>query len=73
MRTAFLMSKIYTMNMFCFQCQEAAKGIGCKVKGVCGKDSNVSNLQDTLLFVSNWKTSTICQLHTTLRGTSKKR
>ncbi len=37
--------------MFCFQCQEAAKGIGCTIKGVCGKDSNVSNLQDTLLFV----------------------
>ncbi len=39
------------MNMFCFQCQEAAKGIGCTVKGVCGKDSNVANLQDTLLFI----------------------
>jgi hydroxylamine reductase len=38
-------------NMFCFQCQEAAKGIGCTVKGVCGKTSDVANLQDTLLFV----------------------
>jgi len=37
--------------MFCFQCQEAAKGIGCTVKGVCGKDPEVANLQDTLLFV----------------------
>ena len=37
--------------MFCFQCQEAAKGIGCTVKGVCGKDSDVANLQDTLLFI----------------------
>ncbi len=37
--------------MFCFQCQEAAKGIGCTVKGVCGKESDVANLQDTLLFV----------------------
>ena len=37
--------------MFCFQCQEAAKGIGCTIKGVCGKDSDVANLQDTLLFV----------------------
>ncbi len=37
--------------MFCFQCQEAAKRIGCTVKGVCGKDSDVANLQDTLLFV----------------------
>lgn len=37
--------------MFCFQCQEAAKGIGCTIKGVCGKTSDVANLQDTLLFV----------------------
>ncbi len=39
------------MNMFCFQCQEAAKGTGCTIKGVCGKTSDVANLQDTLLFV----------------------
>lgn len=38
-------------NMFCFQCQEASKGIGCTIKGVCGKPSDVANLQDTLLFV----------------------
>ncbi len=38
-------------NMFCYQCQEAAKGIGCTIKGVCGKSSDVANLQDTLLFV----------------------
>lgn len=39
-------------NMFCFQCQEAAKGIGCTVKGVCGKTDEVSNLQDLLIYVS---------------------
>lgn len=38
-------------NMFCFQCQEAAKGVGCTIKGVCGKPGDVANLQDTLLFV----------------------
>ena len=37
--------------MFCFQCQEAAKGLACTTKGVCGKTSDVANLQDTLLFV----------------------
>jgi len=37
------------MGMFCYQCQEAAKGTGCTVKGVCGKKSNVSNLQDLLV------------------------
>ena len=25
------------MNMFCFQCQETARGEGCTVRGVCGK------------------------------------
>jgi hydroxylamine reductase len=39
------------MGMFCFQCQEAAKGTGCQVKGVCGKPDDVANLQDLLLFV----------------------
>jgi len=39
-------------SMFCFQCQEAAKGIGCNNKGVCGKTDEVSNLQDLLIFVT---------------------
>jgi len=39
------------MDMFCYQCQEAAGGIGCSKAGVCGKKSNVANLQDLLLHV----------------------
>jgi len=39
------------MSMFCFQCQEAAKGSGCTVKGVCGKTDDVARLQDLLMFV----------------------
>ena len=39
------------MSMFCFQCQEAAKGTGCTVKGVCGKTDDVANLQDLLIYV----------------------
>ncbi|MGI6678716.1 MAG: hydroxylamine reductase [Dehalobacterium sp.] len=38
------------MSMFCYQCQEAAKGSGCKVKGVCGKNDQVANLQDVLIY-----------------------
>ena len=38
-------------NMFCHQCQEAARGIGCTVKGVCGKEAQTSNLQDLLIYV----------------------
>jgi len=40
------------MEMFCFQCQEAAKGTGCTVKGVCGKDDQVANLQDLLVWIT---------------------
>ncbi len=36
--------------MFCFQCQEAAKGSGCEVKGVCGKTPEVAALQDLLIY-----------------------
>lgn len=38
------------MSMFCFQCQEAAGGVGCKVRGVCGKTDDVANLQDLLIY-----------------------
>jgi len=40
------------MSMFCYQCQEAAKGTGCDVIGVCGKDEEVSNLQDLLIYTT---------------------
>lgn len=36
--------------MFCFQCQEAAKGEGCTVKGVCGKTDQVASMLDLLLY-----------------------
>jgi len=36
--------------MFCYQCQEASKGIGCTVRGVCGKTGDVANLQDLLIY-----------------------
>jgi len=40
------------MSMFCYQCEEAAKGVGCTIKGVCGKTEEVSNLQDLLIYIS---------------------
>ena len=36
-------------KMFCYQCQETAKGTGCTTIGVCGKDAETSGLQDLLL------------------------
>lgn len=35
-------------NMFCFQCEQTAKGTGCTVSGVCGKIPTVANEQDAL-------------------------
>ncbi len=37
--------------MFCFQCQETAKGTGCTLAGVCGKKPEVANMQDLLVYV----------------------
>ncbi len=38
------------MSMFCYQCQETAKGKGCTVRGVCGKNEEVAKLQDLLIY-----------------------
>jgi hydroxylamine reductase len=39
------------MSMFCYQCQETAKGTGCDIKGVCGKSEEVAKFQDLLVYV----------------------
>jgi hydroxylamine reductase len=38
------------MSMFCYQCQETAKGTGCTAGGVCGKKPEVANLQDLMVY-----------------------
>ena len=35
--------------MFCYQCEQTAKGTGCDAFGVCGKDPKTAALQDLLL------------------------
>ena len=40
------------MGMFCYQCEQTAKGTGCTVAGVCGKDSETAALQDILLHIT---------------------
>ncbi|KKN73720.1 hypothetical protein LCGC14_0397660 [marine sediment metagenome] len=37
------------MTMFCYQCEQTAKGIGCTKAGVCGKDADTAALQDLLV------------------------
>lgn len=39
-------------QMFCFQCQETAKGRGCTVFGVCGKNPQVAGMQDLLVYTT---------------------
>ncbi|MCL2786691.1 MAG: hydroxylamine reductase [Methanomassiliicoccaceae archaeon] len=34
--------------MFCYQCEQTAKGTGCTVNGVCGKKADTAILQDAL-------------------------
>ncbi|MGB4705177.1 MAG: hydroxylamine reductase [Candidatus Saccharicenans sp.] len=38
------------MKMFCFQCQETLKNVGCTQIGVCGKTPDVAGLQDLLIY-----------------------
>ncbi len=37
--------------MFCDQCEETAKGTGCTVKGVCGKEDEIAAYQDVLIYL----------------------
>jgi hydroxylamine reductase len=36
--------------MFCYQCEQTAKGEGCTKIGVCGKEPEVAALQDLLIY-----------------------
>jgi len=38
------------MDMLCLQCEQTAKGTGCVVQGVCGKDPQTAALQDLLVY-----------------------
>lgn len=54
-------------KMFCFQCQETAKGTGCIMSGVCGKKPEVAAMQDLLVYV----TKGLACVTTALRAASK--
>ena len=38
--------------MFCYQCEQTARGEGCTVRGVCGKEGRAAVLQDLLLYAA---------------------
>ncbi len=54
-------------DMFCYQCQETAKNQGCTKRGVCGKTSEVSNIEDLLV----WVTKGLGQILTRMRSENK--
>ena len=54
-------------KMFCYQCQETARNFGCTQAGVCGKQSETSNLMDLMI----WVTKGLSQVTTRLRGEGK--
>ena len=51
-------------KMFCYQCQETAKGTGCTLRGVCGKLPETSARMDLLLYA----TRGVAILNDALRG-----
>ncbi|WP_394371435.1 hydroxylamine reductase [Finegoldia magna] len=53
--------------MFCYQCQETAKNIACTKKGVCGKTSDVANIEDLLV----WVTKGLGEILTRMRKENK--
>jgi len=38
--------------MFCYQCEQTAKGIACTSMGVCGKDPDTAAMQDLLIYAT---------------------
>jgi len=54
-------------KMFCYQCQETARGQGCTVAGVCGKKPELAAMQDLLIYV----TRGLSAVATRLRGEGK--
>ncbi len=38
------------LDMWCYQCSQTARGTGCTIKGVCGKEPTIARLQDNLIF-----------------------
>lgn len=45
-------ARVKKMSMFCYQCEQTAKGTGCNWSGICGKDPDTAALQDLLVNVS---------------------
>ena len=49
-------------KMFCFQCQETARGVACTMSGVCGKKPEVAAMQDLLIYATKGLSAVTTQL-----------
>lgn len=49
-------------SMFCYQCQETARGKGCEIQGVCGKHAETSARMDLLLYAVRGISIINCEL-----------
>ena len=49
-------------KMFCFQCQETARGMACTMSGVCGKKPEVAAMQDLLIYATKGLSAVTTQL-----------
>ncbi len=54
-------------EMYCMQCQETAGNKGCTKVGVCGKNADLANMQDLLIYV----TKGLAEITTRLRKEGK--
>ena len=57
--------------MFCYQCEQTAKGVGCQTQGVCGKDETIAALHDLLIHAV--KGISVYAHHARLLGVADKR
>ncbi len=59
-------------QMFCFQCQETARGSGCTMVGVCGKRPEVAAMQDLLVYITKGLASVTTRLRKEGKAIDKK-
>ena len=56
--------------MFCYQCEETINNKGCTNAGACGKQGDVANLQDLLIYLM--KGISICNIEARRQGKNLK-
>ncbi len=57
-------------EMFCYQCEETINNKGCTNAGACGKQGDVANLQDLLIYLM--KGISICNIEARKQGKNTK-